>query len=171
MFMLAVKTKVTFHKIYHRPQGEFNIGAWATNPKASEFGLKAHPALTSLCIVDVQEKNSTAKLPEISVWRTYSQALMLTMHLPMCLSKASSKPFQDCTLFLWRSEQVETAGNGHIKWGLCVRAKLLQSCPTLCDPMDCSPSGSSVHGILLARMLEWVAISFSRESRDQTRIS
>ena len=34
-----------------------------------------------------------------------------------------------------------------------------QSCPTLCNPMDCSPSGSSVHGILQARILEWVAIS------------
>ena len=33
-----------------------------------------------------------------------------------------------------------------------------QSYPTLCDPVDCSPSGSSVHGILLARILEWVAI-------------
>ena len=40
--------------------------------------------------------------------------------------------------------------------------KLLQLCLTLCDPMDCSPQGSSVHGILQARMLEWVAISFSR---------
>ena len=40
-------------------------------------------------------------------------------------------------------------------------AKSLQSCPTLCDPMDCSLPGSSVHGILQARTLEWVAISFS----------
>ena len=40
--------------------------------------------------------------------------------------------------------------------------KVAQSCPTLCDPMDCSPSGSSVHGILQARILEWVAISFLR---------
>ena len=49
-----------------------------------------------------------------------------------------------------------------------------QSCPTLCNPMDCSPPGSSVHGILHARLLEWVAISFSRGSfwpRDQTHIS
>ena len=36
-----------------------------------------------------------------------------------------------------------------------------QSCPTLCDPMDCSLPDSSVHGILQARVLEWVAISFS----------
>ena len=40
-------------------------------------------------------------------------------------------------------------------------AKSLQSCLTLCDPMDCSPPGSSVPGILQARILEWVAISFS----------
>ena len=40
-------------------------------------------------------------------------------------------------------------------------AKSLQSCPTLCDPRDGSPLGSSVPGILLARILEWVAISFS----------
>ena len=42
-------------------------------------------------------------------------------------------------------------------------AKSLQSCPTLCDPMDCSLPGSSVHGIFWATVLEWVAISFSRE--------
>ena len=40
-------------------------------------------------------------------------------------------------------------------------AKLLQSCPTLCDPIDGSPLGSSVPGILQARILKWVAISFS----------
>ena len=39
---------------------------------------------------------------------------------------------------------------------------LLQLCPTLCDPLDCSPPGSSVHGVSQARILEWVAISFSR---------
>ena len=46
--------------------------------------------------------------------------------------------------------------------------------PTLCNPMDCSPPGSSVHRILQARILEWVAISFSRGSskpRNQTRVS
>ena len=43
-------------------------------------------------------------------------------------------------------------------------AQLLQSCPTLCNPMDCSPPGSSVHGILQASILEWVAISFSYEA-------
>ena len=42
-------------------------------------------------------------------------------------------------------------------------AKSLQSCPTLCDPIDGSPPGSPVSGILQARTLEWVAISFSNE--------
>ena len=49
-----------------------------------------------------------------------------------------------------------------------------QLCPTLCDPVDCSPSGFSTHGILQARILEWVAISFSRGSsrpRDRTQVS
>ena len=41
---------------------------------------------------------------------------------------------------------------------MCVCAKSLQLCPTLCDPMDYSPPGSSVHGILQARILEWVAM-------------
>ena len=43
-------------------------------------------------------------------------------------------------------------------------AKSFQSCPTPCDPMDCISPGSSAHGILQAKILEWAAISFSRES-------
>ena len=49
-----------------------------------------------------------------------------------------------------------------------------QSCPTLCGPLHCSPPGSSVRSISQARILEWVAISFSRESsqpRDRTQVS
>ena len=53
-------------------------------------------------------------------------------------------------------------------------SEVAQSCPTLCNPMDCSLPGSSLHGILQARVLEWVAISFSSGSsqpRDWTRVS
>ena len=39
-----------------------------------------------------------------------------------------------------------------------------QSCLTVCDPVHCSPPGSSIHGVLQARILEWVAVSFSRGS-------
>ena len=53
-------------------------------------------------------------------------------------------------------------------------SEVAQSCLTLCDPMDCRPPGSSVHGILQARILEWADISFSRgssQARDQTQLS
>ena len=55
-----------------------------------------------------------------------------------------------------------------------VKVSVTQSCPTLCDSMDCSLPGFSVHGILQARIPEWVAITFSRESsqpRDWTWVS
>ena len=48
----------------------------------------------------------------------------------------------------------------------CCACSVVNSCPTLCNPMDCSPLGSSVHGILQARILEWVAISSSRDLPD-----
>ena len=57
---------------------------------------------------------------------------------------------------VWGLEKVSFPG------GVCVL--VTQSCQTPCDPMDCSPPGSSVHRILQARILEWVAVSFSRGS-------
>ena len=66
-----------------------------------------------------------------------------------------------------------TKGKFHAKMGsikdrngtdlTAAAAKTLQSCPTLCDPIDGSPPGSPVPGILQARTLEWVAISFSMD--------
>ena len=55
-----------------------------------------------------------------------------------------------------------------------VTGLVAQSCLTLCNPKDCRPPGSSVHGILGASILEWVAIPFSRgsfQTKDQTRVS
>ena len=65
------------------------------------------------------------------------------------------------------SDACNLLSNGKVKTE-CLRAQLLQSCPTQWDPIDCSPPGSSVHGILQARVLEWVAISFSRGSSRPT---
>ena len=70
----------------------------------------------------------------------------------------------------------------HLNWkeiqergDICMHAcSITQSCPTLCNTMDCSLLGSSIHGIFQARILEWIAISFSRGSaqpRDQTQVS
>ena len=69
------------------------------------------------------------------------------------------------------SESVMTEWLTHMLW---VVSEVAQSCPTLCDPMNCSLLGSSVHGIFLARVLEFVAMSFSRGSfqpRDRTQVS
>ena len=57
--------------------------------------------------------------------------------------------------------QEATVRTGHRATAAAAAAKSLQSCPTLCDPIDGSPPGSPIPGIIQARTLEWVAISFS----------
>ena len=64
---------------------------------------------------------------------------------------------QEATVNPWSSEAVMILTAA----AAATVAKSLQSCPTLCDPIDGSPSGSPIPGILQARTLEWVAISFS----------
>ena len=74
----------------------------------------------------------------------------------------------DCSLFFFFIQFLSwLLANQQLS--VCVHA---QSCLILCNPMDCSTQVSSVHGIFQARILEWIAISFSRKSqpRDQTRI-
>ena len=63
---------------------------------------------------------------------------------------------------IFTNEKSKLYKNIHIH--SCLRAKLLQSSPTLCDSLDGSPPGSSVHSIFQARILEWVTIPFSRLS-------
>ena len=83
------------------------------------------------------------------------------LHLCWCSSSTLYKP---ACLF-----QLPNVSSTDLLW-----SEVSQSCPTLCDPMDCSLPGSSIHGLLQARVLEWVAISFSRGSsrpRDRTQVS
>ena len=72
------------------------------------------------------------------------------------------------------TEQLNNNNNPTFRVCVCVCVLVAQSCPALCDHMDYNLTGSPVHGILQARILEWVAISFSRGSsqpKDQTRVS
>ena len=74
----------------------------------------------------------------------------------------------------WFSLQVLSKGTAQSILCICECVLVAESCPTLWDPMDCSPPGSSVHGILQARIPEWVAIPFSRRSsqpRDLSQVS
>ena len=71
----------------------------------------------------------------------------------MCMLVAQSCPHLLCLLH-WQVDSSTTAPMHVFK----VKVLVTRSCPTLCDPMDCSQPGSSVHGISQARVLEWVAI-------------
>ena len=93
------------------------------------------------------------------------------------LKKASRHPTNGNYYILWLSSLLRFLGQLLWGWNLqCIlmHASSLQSCPTLWNSMDCSSPSSSVHGILHARILEWVAMPSSRGSswpRDQTCIS
>ena len=86
-----------------------------------------------------------------------------------------------CRRNLYRGVNIRRGASLGLYWSLvttkremCEWMKVTQSCPTLCNPMDCSPPGSPFHGVLQARILEWVAISFSRWSsqpKDWTQVS
>ena len=87
----------------------------------------------------------------------------ISLSTQVCLVKAMV--FPSSNVWMWELDYKESC-----EWV----NEVAQSCPTLCDPMDCSLPGSSVHGVFQAGILEWVAISFSRVSsqfRDQTHVS
>ena len=127
----------------------------------------------------MQTPNQSQRTPTSS-WPTYSFPAPIASNQGMSDSFHSSAPLPDF-------ESMSNIGDGgwipcYSKlWidNLCLfsfesESEVTQSCPTLCDPMDCSLSGSSVRGIFQARVLEWIAISFSRGSsqpRDWTRVS
>ena len=67
----------------------------------------------------------------------------------------------DCSLGIFQARVLEWVVISITSTAAAAAAKSLQSCPTLCDPIDGSPPGSPVPGILQSRTLEWVAISFS----------
>ena len=73
----------------------------------------------------------------------------------LCLTCLYNVVYAKNLLSFWESEILVCSGQ---------KSEIAQSCLTLCDPIDCSLLGSSVHGIFQAIVLEWVAISFSRES-------
>ena len=95
--------------------------------------------------------------------------LPLRPHSQCTLQRALAQRLSRCTLIVCLHIFVRTPRTfssfcpKHLAQGQvhAAAAKSLQSCPTLYDPMDCSPPGSPVPGILQARTLEWVAISFS----------
>ena len=117
----------------------------------------------------------TATILETRCWRLRTRHAFIAcfnlwewnLHsLHLTNSEAGLSRFSDLPKFIWVStwQKVKVESESEVA----------QSCPTLCDPMDCSLPDSSVHGIIQSRILEWVAISFSRGSsqpRDWTQVS
>ena len=106
--------------------------------------------------------SSSAPYSERLVWPWKVQPLVPWGLLPPSL------------LVIARSQVISDAEPTFLSASWESESEVAQSCPTLCDPMDCSPPGSSVYGIFQARVLEWAAISFSRGSsrpRDWTQVS
>ena len=90
----------------------------------------------------------------------------------MHLSKWRNEHFMKESLLM--PKKLKLNGSMMTLQDLLSEGEVVQSCPTLCNSVDCSLPGFSVHGILQVRVLEWVTISFSRRSsrpRDQTQVS
>ena len=98
------------------------------------------------------------------IWRVF-KIFFSTADTGQCELKISSRISYPLSFFLQRNANP-------VSWKK--EKEVSESCLTLCDPKDCSLPGSSIHGIFQARVMEWVAISFSSRSswpRDQTRVS
>ena len=147
----------------------------------------------SLCAIEKQaeaelaDPGFRAHLPDITIWRVAN--ITLTTSCSRAWEPESSSRLVSLSSSISHRFWCLISGHTACEWQCQAGAwvswfksylpspewvsEVVQSCPTLCHPVDCSPPGFSVHGILQARILEWVTISFSRGSRpwDQTRIS
>ena len=143
---------------------------WNSPVKSHCFMTKAPDVAQPPLFTSIPASSRTAR--PLALWN--SEAMLL----PACTaSPAYSIPLSLCPRACYglncgpwkRCDEAPTPGSSEcdLVWtqGLYrgeTESDVIQSCPTLCNPIDCSPPGSSVHGILQARVLEWGAIAFSR---------
>ena len=140
------------------------------------YNKRKYSLKLNLKLLWVPATNSTLYL--ISSSQRWKQFYLAFLYIP--LTKDVNHPL--INYFKWSSFHSLLLFSGILRviyvhnhaWNtLWVPAKSLQSCPTLCDPMDCSLPGFPVHGILQARVLEWVVMPFSSVSslpQDRTHI-
>ena len=143
-------------------------------PKARILFLRMSDAELSQGLADsIRVLHSATRLSVFGLWDTLVAKQQHNTHSDVIIVIHNS---YNLLIFSASLLSLGAAGGGRVllKYSLKVNMLVAQLWPTLCDPMDCSPPGSSVHGILHARILEWVAISFSRWSsqpRDRTWVS
>ena len=91
---------------------------------------------------------------------TTQEAPLLTFYCLGCFLMPNIFKMMLLLTLCWKHIPISINTALHVLMVSCFFTSVAQLCPTVCDPMDCSPPGSSVHGILQARMLAWVAVSF-----------
>ena len=107
--------------------------------------------------LNIQKTKITASGP-ITSWQIYGETMEIARDFILGGSKVTADG--DCSHEIKRHLLLGRKAMTNLAAAATVAAKSLQSCPTLCDAIDSSPPGSPIPGILQARTLEWVAISF-----------
>ena len=156
---------------------------WSTMCKRIklEHFLTPYTKINSKWIKDLNIRPETIKLLEENIGKTLSDinhSRILYDPPPRIMeikTKISKWDLIKLKSFCTMKETINKVKRQLSEWEKIIanESEVDQSCPTLCDPMDCSLQGSPVYGIFQARVLEWVAISFSRGSsqpRDQTQV-
>ena len=105
---------------------------------------------------------------------TLDCTLLFCIHVTIIKTSQGNKAKYLIQIYMCSYEHVQTAFHPAfitftiilkiIAYSVCMCVLIAQSYPTLCNPIDCSPPGPSIHGILQAKTLEWVAISFSKRN-------
>ena len=146
------------------PGGLQSIGLQRVRHNWSDLACMYCIYSRSLSYAYLDPKTSRGGFSELFDHRTSSPFLLLFFFIMQ---------FKWCLVGDWCYTE-QSLGNFLWKWKWMVKMLVTQLCPTLCHPMDCSLPGSFIYGIFQTRVLEWVAISFSRgpsQPRDRTPVS
>ena len=121
---------------------------WVERSKRKEFEVYFS---SKICIFLIRNQGFLRMLS--CAGAVLSRAAVATIYWELASLGSSAELFRLLTFLIFAASM----------WGKSeMKVLVAQLCPTLCDPMDCSPPGSSVHGILQVRILQWVAMPFSR---------
>ena len=136
---------------------------WVNSTRFSSFWFKISSDSLSLYVLKQKWMFNTQSSTLRIYFETSYHKVFLIWNISFLRGSLARRFYYSCCL------KNPTVGDSRNKWNSIIRP-VAQWCLTLCDPMDCSPPGSSVHGILQARILEWVVSSSRGSSQAKNRI-